>query len=387
MSRSKAISYPFDALPSDIAPEWLALPFQTRSLGPALWVLGGGEPIPVIDEWAPFLCMQLRIGGKERPNIVQALYRLQTRGLLVVKDGFATVLLRVCQLAASRPTTVRAPSAGCPQGVRAPSAGTPQGVREESAASNTSESLNSNLTKRVKKEIKERESEADERQEIFIPARAPLGEPPPGFVDRDETEPTLEQRILAAWRKGVSDKGGGQPPETQRALAGAKDVADWLRENVRENETPLSAFQAALKLYLADEKPALRRASWPLGWLVERLPGYRAPEPKPEQQSVSSPTHRVWVAPDYAQENREAEARGDREREEWFKQHPEYRAAYEESERRLAEEYAASRKVVRIEDAPKPPKRTAPMTEQQRQERVRALQAQAEQLRASNAAK
>jgi hypothetical protein len=378
MSRSKAIGYPFNAIPSDIAPEWLALPFQTRALGPALWILGGGEPIPVIADWAPFLCMQLQIGGKERPNIVRALYRVQELGLLIVKDGFATCLLRVCQLSASRLPAVCQPSAG-----------SLRGVREGSAASNTSESLNSDLTKRLKKEIKERESDAREDEPVFVSARQPLGEPPPGFVDtfqEPRTELSLEDQILTAWKSAVHTKTLRTPGSTKQATDGAAEVAKWLRENVRENETPLSAFQVALKQYVEDDKDSLRKASWPLKWLVERLPAYLAAK-QPEKQSVSSPTHREWVPPDYEADNREAAARSDRERQEWFREHPEYRAGYEEDQRRMAEEYAAARKVVRIEDAPKPLKRAAPMTNEQRQERIRFLQAQAEQIRAANAAK
>lgn len=100
MSRRK-VGYDFVPVPEDISPEWARLPFQTRMLGIALWMLGRGEPIPVPSgDWTTYLCGKLEVSGPDRPNISRALNRLVDAGLLTVCDGSARCLLRVCQVSA-----------------------------------------------------------------------------------------------------------------------------------------------------------------------------------------------------------------------------------------------------------------------------------------------
>lgn len=155
-------------------------------------------------------------------------------------------------------------------------------------------------------EVERRNSDPLER---FVPARRPVGEPPPNFRDdpppvkQAPVAPSLETQVITAWQVAVFEKTTRHPPETKQVAAGAEAVAAWLRSNVREGETALGLFQEALKRYVAEDNPKLGKNSWPLGWLPERLPGYLA------KASIGRPQPKAWVPPDYEKEQREAEER------------------------------------------------------------------------------
>lgn len=210
--------------------------------------------------------------------------------------------------------------------------------------------------------------------------RRPVGEPPPGFVEtfrEPDPEPALEDQILTAWKRAVFERTTRTPASSSQAAAGAKEVAAWLRENVRGDETPLSTFQVALKLYVAEDKKSLVDNAWPLKWLTERLPGYLAAKSTSKPASTN-PTHQVWKAPDYAAEQRESEERYLREREEWFAQHPELRAEVESDPLEIT-----PRVVVSIAEAKAPAKAYRPKSPEELAARRAALEEQARAIRAA----
>lgn len=390
------IAYDFTPFPRKLHPGWAGRSHASLGLCLRLWMLADGQPIQVHGaDWRASLCQQMGIGGRDRPTTRALMADLQTDGLMAVSGGFVTVIFHPGQSPeeSSRSTT------GVVEGLSRGSTGVQPGVGEESDPIDLSvqNRLGQILqTDRQTEETEERDAaleledfedeEEEPEPEPLRLFRTPLGEPPPDFADRDETEPTLQDRIISAWRRGVSDKGGGQPADTKLARLGAAEVAKWLHENVRENETPLSAFQAALKLYLAEDKPGLRKNSWPLAWLVERLPGYRAPAPKPEAPKSNNPTHQVWKAPDYEAEMRDSydPERIRREQEKFWAEHPEFRPSVDEEPEPIAP--PPTRVVVSIAEAKpqvKPGYRTK--TPEEIAERKRLLEEQVRALKAANA--
>jgi hypothetical protein len=391
-TKASAVFGRYGTRPLDLHGDWYSkVSFYARCVGMELIAHckdPGDLRLPVGDDWRETLCGKMSVTGPDRRNARGAMDALVKAGFLHHEGAFARLTLepeRAHFGSTSVPVEIHSGSTPDPLRFQFGSSPVPLPVEHAEIVENESASREG-----VKQEREGGEPLPEEvpEPEQFIPARRPLGEPPPGFVDayREPEQPkvlSLADRILCAWKDAVGVKLGKTPGSTKRVADSAAEIAEWLVQNPTDGLEPLAAFQAALKQYLADEK--LRARAWPINWLLDRMPGYLAAK-QPEQQKVSSPTHQEWIPPDYEAGNREAEARADREREEWFEQHPEYRAAYEADQRRMLEEYAESRKVIRIEDAPKPLKRAAPMTEAQRQERIRLLQAQAEQIRAANAA-
>lgn len=157
MSRAK-VDFRFVRVPSESEwdSRWFDQSFLARSLGTAIWMLGDGEPVRVGENWAVSLCRALRIDGPERPNIVRALRRLSDAGLLVIRDGSARCLLRVCDQSVTSLTPV------CDQSVT--------GLRSVSPQNDSTPILQT-----------DREEETEEREKTRARAdiRKPLPEPPP----------------------------------------------------------------------------------------------------------------------------------------------------------------------------------------------------------------
>lgn len=110
VNKRKRIDFYFAAVPRDRHPEWYRLPIFTRALGLELYVeqdSNESDPpgIAVTDDWPVSLCRTLRIDGPQRPAVVRSLLLLHAKGLLVVRDGFARVLLRSCEVLADRMPT------------------------------------------------------------------------------------------------------------------------------------------------------------------------------------------------------------------------------------------------------------------------------------------
>lgn len=358
---SSRVPFRFHPAFRELPAQWLVLSYHKRSLLQDLWRLSADDCsgwIETARDPAQFLACSLDIRDRrDRQNAVRAIREL-------IADGFIEVSgerSRVHQTSIGRSTSCTP--------VVAPDVTPAESQPGEIIAS-------ASPRKRDQKEERER------AREDFVPARRPVGEPPADFVERHQDEPALEDQILTAWKRAVFEKTTRTPASSKPALAGASEVAAWLRANVRENETPLGAFQVALKLYVAEDKKSLVDASWPLKWLTERLPGYLAA--KQSAAKSSNPTHQVWKAPDYEAEMRASydPERIRKEREEWFAQHPELRAEVEERERELQAE--GPRVVVSITEAPKPPR--AVRTAEDLEARKRFLQEQAKQLLAAKAA-
>lgn len=375
------IPYDFTPFPRKLHPGWAGRSHASWGLCLRLWLLAEGQPIQVHGaDWRASLCQQMGIGGRDRPTTRALMADLQVDGLMTVVSGFVHVQFHPNQGA---PGTTELVPELVGEGSARGSTGVQPGVRQESYPSDLS--VDNHSDRFLQTDRQKEEKERGRAREDFVPARRPVGEPPADFVEtfqEPDPEPKLEDQILNAWKRAVHDKTTRTPGSTKLATDGAAEVAAWLRENVRGDETPLSAFQVALKLYLAEDKESLVKASWPLKWLTERLPGYLAAKQPATAPKSNNPTHQVWKAPDYAAEQRESEERYLREREEWFAQHPELRAEVEEQEREMRE--AKPRVVVSIAEAPKPPR--AVRTAEDLEARKRFLQEQAKQLLAAKAA-
>jgi hypothetical protein len=101
------LGFSFSPVPKDRHPEWYRLPIFTRALGLELYVeqhTNDSDPpgIAVTDDWPVSLCRTLRIDGPQRPAVVRSLLLLHAKGLLVVREGVARVLLRPCEVLAQR---------------------------------------------------------------------------------------------------------------------------------------------------------------------------------------------------------------------------------------------------------------------------------------------
>jgi hypothetical protein len=384
MTRAR-LGYDFLALPRKRHPGWIGLKHSSgQFLFAPLFEIAEGAPIPIHgSDWRVWLCRIWCLSGKARSPVYKALDELAERGVIALGEGFLSVLFR--------------PEDEHKEGTQRPKPSLQKehgGSEQEHVSPNSGRHLDLSVgnastpqiqTDREKERKRERESAGAHEGDF----RRPVGEPPPGFVDtfeepkRAPAEPTLEDQILTAWKFAVHTKTLRTPGSTKLATDGAAEVAKWLRDNVRGDETPLSAFQVALKLYVAEDKKSLVDSAWPLKWLTERLPGYLAAK-QPEQRTVRNPTHAEWKVPDYEAENRAINARVEREQQEWWAQHPELRPSAEDVERER--ELLKPRVVVSIEEAPKP-RVCRPKTAEELEERRRFLQEQAKQLMAAAASK
>lgn len=219
------VGYEFAAVPLDIAPEWGALPFQTRMLGIALWLHGHGAPIPVpMGSWESHLCRELKVNGQDRPNITRALRRLSELGLLRVLDGSATCLLRVLRPSSEGllPATVENHS-------------TPKSQIDKS------------------REIKERETRTREVVE-------PL--PPPEALP----DPPLAARIMRAHHREYQKRtAGARPTDDNRS---AVLLAQWCELNAEAYKLPAPELG---KLVVAGLFASARagESRWKLSWAAK----------------------------------------------------------------------------------------------------------------------
>lgn len=385
-TKASAVFGRYGTRPLDLHGDWYTkVSFYARLVGMDLIAHckdPGDLRLPVSSDWRETLCGKLAVPGADRRNARGAMDALVKAGFLHHEGAWARISLE--------PEMLHSGSTPDPVAIHSGSTSVPlpfqSGSTSDPLPSQPSEIIEPEASSREEGR-KEREGESEPAPEIFIPERRPVGEPPPGFVDTYQEAPKplpLHDQILTAWKRAVGDKLGKTPGSTKRVADSAAEIAEWLGENVEEeDESPLEAFQVALKQYVSDEK--LRAHAWPLNWLLDRMPGYLADkQPETPAPKSNNPTHQVWKAPDYAAEQRESEARYLRQREEWFAQHPELRAEAEEAERELAAQAAQARVVVSITEAPKPPR--AVRTAEDLEARKRFLQEQAKQLLAAKAA-
>lgn len=246
MSRQK-VPYAFKPLPDELPLIWQDLDLYPRLIIQELWRMSDNGLLKTRLKW---LVRDMRIAKKgDRGNAQNAVTTLiQERLLREGSDGVRIAF----EVRWDCVGTTEVGSSAIPTPAKVP------------------ESLPSILTDQIE-EIKE-ESRSRARERVR----------PPEFKENyrePDPEPTLEEQITRLWRKAVHDRTGRYPGQTRQVVTGASQVASWLRENVRPGETELGAFQAALKLYMNEDKQALQAQSWPLAWMVERLPGYLASSP------------------------------------------------------------------------------------------------------------
>lgn len=386
MTRAR-LGYDFIAVPRKRHPGWIGLKHSSgQFLFAPLFEIAEGAPIPIHgSDWRVWLCRIWCLSGKARSPVCKALDELAERGVIAVGEGFLSVLFR--------------PEDEHKEGAQRPKPSLQKehsGSEKEHVSPNSGRhsdlSVENNSTLKIQTDRQNRKTERETERAHASGFRRPVGEPPPNFVEtfhEPDPEPTLEEQIIKLWRGAVYAKLTKWPGSTKQVATGASEVAAWLRENVRDGSAPLSDFQAALKLYIADDKESLRKNTWPLSWLVERLPGYLAPAAPSAEPKSNNPTHQVWKAPDYEAEMRWSydPERIRREREVLFGGDQEAIARAEEAEREMLERAAATRVVVSIAEAKpqvKPGYRTK--TPEEIAERKRLLEEQVRALKAANAA-
>lgn len=111
-------------VPKDRAPQWFRSSMLARGIGMELFHACEGEPIAVTEDWRTDLCRLLMVPPSERGNVARTLDRMVEAELLIVADGYVTVLW-----SAPRPVPVRSESGASPVPVRSPSAPSPVPVR------------------------------------------------------------------------------------------------------------------------------------------------------------------------------------------------------------------------------------------------------------------
>jgi hypothetical protein len=380
MKRAR-LGYDFLALPRRRHPGWVGL---KNSYGPLLFAplfeIAEGAPIPIHgSDWRVWLCRVWCLTGRARSPVCKALDELAERGVIAVGKGLVSVLFR--------PEDEHNSSIQTTQLEHTASTETTQ--LEQKSRRHSDLSVENHLTPKIQtdreKERKTDSSDARARETTTTDRsgdfRKPLPEPPPNLPPREQP---LGEWIAAEHAKRHVARTGTTPGGSNRYEL-ARKVGEWATANCEAYKVSNRALATSLLDGLFASEVAGAKG-WGLGWLVNSpqqfcgLPaGVQPVEAKAEKSN--NPTHQVWKAPDYEAENREIAARVEREREEWFAEHPECREAAAEVDALIPK----PRVVVSIAEA-KPPKRAAPLNEQERQERIRLLQAQAEQIRAASAA-
>jgi len=90
MTRSK-LTYEFTPFPKKRHSLWKTLPHSALGLCVQLFELGEGGSVKFYgDDWMSWLCMELNINGKDRPNIRKTLRRMQELGLIGVRGGLVS---------------------------------------------------------------------------------------------------------------------------------------------------------------------------------------------------------------------------------------------------------------------------------------------------------
>jgi hypothetical protein len=268
--------------------------------------------IPTDGDWKTSLCRSLRIAGPERRNAKVAMESLLKARLMRVEAGRVRVLLVPDPELAEQPADVSRP---CPVPCSVPCS-VPVSVPLSVFDSDSTQAVeNTHFTSRqlLSNSVSE-PARAHTHETSPSPTPMPLrrrghpmhSEPPPearkATVPPTPPKPTLEDQLLQVWQGAVFGRLGRTPSASDQARAGAAQVAEWLRANVRDGESPLAVFQAALQRYLAETAESLLRNSYPLSWLVDRLAGYTtsvkpvakvAPEPPKKKYTGSNDTNKL----------------------------------------------------------------------------------------------
>lgn len=170
VKQGKRIDFQFSAVPRDRHPEWYRLPIFTRALGLELYVeqhTNDSDPpgIAVTDDWPVSLCRTLRIDGPQRPAVVRSLLLLHAKGLLVVRGGYARVLLRSCDVLANRLPTA------CPEHVEVLPPASPRNDSTPVVQIRREESRSGQIKSEESESARAREATPSPEREVYSPWR------------------------------------------------------------------------------------------------------------------------------------------------------------------------------------------------------------------------
>lgn len=380
MSRAR-LGYDFVAIPRKRHPGWVGLKNSSgQFLFAPLFEIAEGAPIPIHGaDWRVWLCRVWSLSGRARSPVCKSLDELAERDVIRVGEGSISVLFRPedrhnSSTGKHRDDTTRAHS------------DTETTQLEQNPCSHLDLSVENNSTPKIQTDRQKRQTEERERPSAHesFGFRNPLPEEPPNLPPREQP---LGEWICNEHSKRHVARTGTTPGGSDR-YSRAREVAAWVDANCEAYKLSNRVLATKLLdgLFASDRAGA---KGWGLGWLQTSPqefcglpPGVKPVVAEPKSTEPKNPTHQIWQAPDYAAEQRESEARFRVQQEEWFREHPELREAAAEVEALTPK----PRAVVSIAEAKPPTKRASPLNDEQRQERIRLLQEQAEKIRAASAA-